>query len=260
MALAIDFSKKILAVITGASQGIGRTLAVELSKQLSGDSTIILIARSEKGLTETKNLIADTNKNVSVKIHSMDLTKPAVAEYEKVFDQNLNVELAVIFHNVGQVGTLNVTTELTDIQSWRDYFDLNVFSVGILNSVFVKKLKNVVQRLAVVNITSLVGRQPFQNMAMYGCGKAAREMYFRVFALEEGDSVTVLNYSPGPVETNMVEEIVTNIKHDEIKATFLDMRQKKTILTPAQTVDKLLTILKKGDFKTGDVIDYFDRF
>jgi len=258
MALSINFSKKSLVIITGASQGIGQTLAIELSKRLGKESALSLIARSEKGLTDTKNRIIETNNNVTVKIHSLDLTKPDLNTLEKIFDQDLNVDQAIIFHNVGQIGTLNKTTELTDIQNWRDYFDLNVFSVGILNSIFMKKLHGVVKNLAVINVTSLVGSKPFHDMAMYGCGKAAREMFFKVFALEETD-VTVLNYSPGPVDTAMVGEVLDNVKDAGVKSMFVELKEKKTILTPQQTVEKLLGILEKGDFKSGDTIDYFDR-
>lgn len=252
------FSKKSFVVITGASQGIGRTLAVELSRRLGDDSTISLVARSEKGLIDVKNLIIEANKNVSVKVYPLDLTNPGVKDYEKIFEQDLNVERAILIHNVGQVGLLNRTTELTDIASWRDYFDLNVFSVGILNSVFVKNLRGVAKQMTVVNITSLCGRQPFHNMAMYGSGKAARELYFKVFALEE-DDVRVLNYSPGPVDTAMVNEVIGNVKDEGVRGMFVEMKEKNTILTPLQTVEKLLGILEKGDFKSGDVIDYFDR-
>lgn len=257
MASSIDFSKKTLAIVTGASQGIGRVLAIELSKHLTSSSIVNLIARSEAGLIETKNLIYEENNKITVNIHSVDLTNPDVSKYEKLFE-NLDFEQAIVFHNVGQVGVLNPTTELTDIQIWRDYFDLNVFSVGILNSVFVKKLRNHVKKLVVVNVTSLCGRKPFQHMAMYGSGKAARELYFRVFALEESD-VIVLNYSPGPVETAMVDEILNNVKDDEVKGMFIEMKEKKTILTPRQTIEKLLKILETGDFKSGDVVDYYDR-
>lgn len=258
MVAPIDFSKKTLAIITGASQGIGRTLATELAKLLGSGSIIILVARSENGLNATKVLINEANKDVAVKVHPLDLTKPNSEACESIIQAHSDVDLAIIFHNVGQVGILDETTKLRDIQCWRNYFDLNVFSVGILNAVFIEKMHNISKRLAVVNVTSLCGRKPFHNMAMYGSGKAARELYFRVFALEEKD-IVVLNYSPGPVDTPMIDEVVANLKHEEVKAAFNNMRDTKTILTPTQTVGKLLGVLQDGKFTSGDVIDYYDE-
>lgn len=258
MTLAVDFSKKTLVIVTGASQGIGKTIAIEISKCLVANSKIILIARSESGLSTTKELIFNVNKEVIVETITLDLTKPTLEECSNILKGGYDVQQAIIFHNVGQVGKLNKSVTLTDLQLWRDYFDLNVFSVGILNGVLVTGLKGKVEKLYVVNITSLCGKVPFGNMALYGSGKAAREQYFRVFALEEKD-IVVLNYSPGPVETQMIDEIIDSSESNKLRDEFVTLRESKKILLPNQTVEKLLSILKLGLFKSGDVIDYYDR-
>ncbi|KAF5291421.1 hypothetical protein FQR65_LT01732 [Abscondita terminalis] len=215
-------------------------------------------ARSEVGLNDTKQLIVDNN-DVYVKIVSLDLTKPDLTTCTNIIDSSMtiSIEQALIIHNAGQIGPLTKAVNLTDIDAWRNYYDLNVFSVGILNAIFYDKLKEV-SNFFVVNISSLCGRQPFDNMAVYGSAKAARDLYFRVFALEE-PHVTVLNYSPGPVHTNMVEEICAKAQSQGLKDIFCDLMEKKTILTPLQTVTKLIRILTEGDFKSGDSIDYYDK-
>lgn len=258
MATSVDFSKKNLVIITGASQGIGQTIAVELSKCLGNDSVVVLIARSRDGLETTKNLMLKNNDKIVVNVQCLNLAKPTLTELEGLFNLTLDFEAAIIFHNVGHMGTLSKTTELIDLQAWRDYYDLNVFSVGILNTIFYKKLHNVVPRLVVVNITSLIGRQPTPDMAYYGTGKAAREMFFRIFAMEEPD-VTVFNYSPGPVDTPMLDFVVDNLTNQDVKSKFVELQKNNGVLTTVQTVTKMLTILKSGDFKSGDTVDYFDR-
>lgn len=257
MSSIFDVTKQSLIVITGASQGIGRALAIQFSKLLNKNSTIILIARSEQRLNETKQLIANIS-DICVKIIPLDLTKPDIQTCNNIIDSiTVSIEQAVIVHNAGQIGTLTKTINLTEIDSWRNYFDLNFFSVGVLNAVLYDKVKTV-PKIFIVNITSLCGRQPFDNMAMYGSAKAARELYFRVFALEE-PHITVLNYSPGPVDTSMVDEICTTAQSQALKDMFCELKEKNTILTAVQTTEKLLNILKAGDYKSGDVIDYFDR-
>lgn len=265
MATKVDFIKKTLAVITGSSQGIGRTIALELAKKLGVGSAMLLLARSEKGLNETKDLISKVNDNVTVLINPVDLSKVEVKDCDKIFKTHLSpllsgggFENGVIFHNAGQIGTLAPTTELTDISKWRNYYDLNLFSVALLNSSFVKCFKAKVQKLLVVNVTSLCGSKPFEHMAMYGSGKAARDLFFKVLAVEEPE-VIVLNYSPGPVDTAMVGEIVDKMKNPKIKGVFTELLEKKTILTTEQTVCKMLGIIEDGRFNSGDIVDYYDR-
>lgn len=253
----LDYSKETLAIITGASQGIGRTLAVELARKLSS-LTLILIARSEQGLEATKKYVKDINNKADVKIVALDLTSPDKQVLKVIVDdatRDKRFESAIIFHNVGQIGTLAPVSELTDIQNWRSYMDLNLFSVAILNSAF---LKLPIRPIFVVNVTSLVGRKPFKNMGMYGAGKAARDLLFKVLAEEEKD-VMVLNYSPGPVDTRMVAEVIENVKDDGIRQMFTTMVDSQTILKPVQTVGKLLEVLEKGNYSSGDVVDYYDR-
>ncbi|XP_018576556.1 sepiapterin reductase [Anoplophora glabripennis] len=263
MACSVNFSKKSIIFITGASKGIGRTIAVELSRHLDQNSVFILIARSEKGLDETKTQILMVDKSITVQTYVLDLSKPDINDYNKLFQNILSsvdtsgIEFGLIFHNAGHVGTLKQTADLTDLTTWHEYYDLNLFSAVLLNSVFVKQIRPIAPQLVVVNITSLCGRSPTLNLSMYGSGKAARELFFKVLALEE-PKIIVLNYSPGPVETDMFETIITDAQSEVLKKSFREVKE-STVLTTEQTVSKLLDILEKGDFKTGDTIDYYDR-
>lgn len=261
LAAPIDFSRKALVLITGASKGIGRCIAVEISKNLAQGSILVLIARSEEGLEETKSLIYEVDRLLNVYTYSIDLAQAPFKDYEKIIDDVLKsadgCATGVIFHNAASTGEVVQTTDLTDMAVWRDYFNLNLFSVSVLNSIFIRKLQGVIERLVVVNVTSLCGRMPFKNLAMYGGGKAAREIFFKVLALEE-PQVTVLNYSPGCVDTDMVDGILVKAQSDEVKESFRKIKD-TSILTPEQTVTKLLSALETGGFKTGCVIDYFDQ-
>ncbi|CAH1183049.1 unnamed protein product [Ceutorhynchus assimilis] len=212
------------------------------------------LTRSQEGLDQTKSLII--SESLTVLTHIVDLSKPDKALYENMLS-NIDlsgIEVAYLFHNAGHVGVLKQTTELNDLQTWQQYFDLNLFSAILLNNAFLAKILG--PKLVVVNITSLVGRVPFANMSMYGTGKAARELFFKVLALEQ-PNVTVLNYSPGPVLTEMFNSICDKADSEDLRLQFQQMRQ-SSVLTTTQTVAKLLDILHKGAYKSGDTIDYFD--
>lgn len=115
--------------------------------------------------------------------------------------------------------------------------------------------------LFVINITSLCAVLAMPSMAQYSVGKAAREAYFRNFAVESSNT-RVLSYSPGPVETDMVNEVHDNTYDIELKKKFApnagSSTENRGRLTPMQTVSKLIGIIDKNDFESGSRIDYFD--
>lgn len=259
MACKVDFTGKSIVFITGASKGLGRTIAIELSK-LASDSVFVLIARSKQQLEETSRLISG---NVKSLIFPLDLSKATESDYENLFssvissvDLNL-LSTALFLHNAGSVGELKLLTEISDLKTCREYFDLNLFSVMILTSVFYRML-NIVPKKVLVNITSLIGRKPFKTMGFYGIGKAARDFYFKVLAEEHSDLV-ILNYSPGPVDTEMFHSIIKDSKDADIKNQFIEIVEKKQLLTAEQTMKKMIGLLQTGNFKSGDTVDYYDR-
>lgn len=83
-------------------------------------------------------------------------------------------------------------------------------------------------------------------------------MYFRVLALEEDDLI-VLNYSPGPVDTEMTVDIQANSADSEVRSMFKGLRDSNTILQPIQTTLKFIEVIESGAFKSGDHIDYYDE-
>ncbi|KHJ79253.1 hypothetical protein OESDEN_21105, partial [Oesophagostomum dentatum] len=113
----------------------------------------------------------------------------------------------------------------------------------------------------VVNITSLVAVQGFPSLTQYSVGKAAREAFFRGLAVED-DTIKVLSYSPGPVDTAMHEIIAKESFDEGIRNAFTQNSSSevhRTTLTPTQTVVKMLKYLEEDKFQSGARIDYFDE-
>ena len=82
----------------------------------------------------------------------------------------------------------------------------------------------------------------------------------KVLATEEKEKgVRVLNYAPGPIETQMVEGMMADPGFDQgVREGFEKMLSDKTILQPDQTAAKLVKILDKDSFESGQHVDYFD--
>lgn len=87
-------------------------------------------------------------------------------------------------------------------------------------------------------------------------------MYFRTLALEEIDRdslLTVLNYAPGPVQTEMTHEIENNAVASDVRAIFKRLRDEKNILQPIDTTVKFLKIIESGGYESGAHIDYYEN-
>lgn len=171
---AIDLGQKTFFLMTGASRGIGRTMAIECAAKMATGSVIVLIARSMAGLEETKaQILAKNPTNVTVFLLNIDLTRPTVEQIQSIFDSTLNernideFKLAMIVHNVGSIGDVKqFARDFYDMDKWHDYYAINVFSVIALNTEFLKRFNAITQRL-VVNVTSKCGLVPCKSLTMY---------------------------------------------------------------------------------------------
>lgn len=176
MSNAVNLNQKLFFVLTGASRGIGQSMAVECAAKASAGSLFVLLARSIEGLEQTKSQMLSRNHDISVKIFAIDLTHPSPEELLKIFIDSLadnrveDFQLAVIVHNVGSIG--DVTKFAKDFgddeKVFQDYYALNVFGVIALNRVFLNLFDAAksVQRL-VVNVTSLCAVKPCKSFTLY---------------------------------------------------------------------------------------------
>ncbi|CAK1555540.1 unnamed protein product [Leptosia nina] len=223
---------------------------------------MLLLARKKEELAQTAKLCE--SENVKVIHNSVDLS---VASEKEMFDTIINAltgykvtdfTASLIFHNVGSLGNLSIeTSRIEEVQELREYYDLNVFKVISLNTQFLKIFGDVEDRIIIVNITSLCAIKPMSGMAYYCSGKAAREMYFRVLA-EEKKNIVILNYSPGPVETTMIDLVIDKTVNANLKEVFTSFKNQGTLLKAETTVRKCIKVLVSGNLKSGDHIDFFD--
>lgn len=62
------WSRRTCVILTGASKGIGQSLAVEIGRLLIPESTIVLMARDTNGLEKTKELVNKVNGDILVEV------------------------------------------------------------------------------------------------------------------------------------------------------------------------------------------------
>ena len=127
--------------MTGASKGLGQAFATALSTNLSEGSTVYLTARTEEALIETQNNISAINGKIDVKYFIIDQENAEKVSYVNMFNniKSDNYESAIIVHNAGSIGKQGqMVRDYDDKDELINYYKLNLFSVAILNSVFMK--------------------------------------------------------------------------------------------------------------------------
>lgn len=193
----------MLALITGASSGIGRDMARELSKK---GYDLILVARNQAGLDQIKSELEQENSKIEIKTYAMDL---AIKEncyrlYEQV------QEIDVLINNAG-FGLFGKFKE-TDLEKEVDMINTNVTAVHILTKLYLKEMmKN--DKGHILNVASIAGFMPGPLMATYYATKNYIVSLTRAIHKElkkEHSNVKVSLLCPGPVDTNFNN--VANVK------------------------------------------------
>jgi len=191
--------KNKLALITGASNGIG----YELSKIFARNGyNLILVARGEEKLQETKDHLADYKSEVST--YSADLSKyDEIINFKQWIDQN-NIKIDVLVLNAGR-GLGGSFINSTDLKEELNLIRLNIDSIVHMSKLFIGDM---VKRNEgkVLMTSSISGTAPIPFEAVYGASKAFVNSFF--FALRNEISITNVRMTlllPGATETNFFE-------------------------------------------------------
>ncbi|XP_077378623.1 sepiapterin reductase b [Festucalex cinctus] len=243
---------RCMCIITGASKGFGRALAHLVSRYLKLGSVLLLVARSRALLHELKQeLLQNLNgiQDISIYCTVADLsTNEGVEDTVDMARQQSLKEFdhVLLVNNAASLGDISPFENFTDLHRVNSYLALNVSSVLALTAGVLQAFPpRAGLRWSAVNCSSTFAVQALPSWVLYCTAKAAREMMFRVLAAEN-PNVKVLNYSPGPMDTEMQENIrrLTGIQYH---------------LHPCRdSAAKLMRVLLDNDFVTGSHLDFFE--
>lgn len=178
------------ALITGASSGIGRDIAKELSKK---GYDLILVARNLEKLEQVKNEI-----KTNAEIVSMDVSKPENCEqlHEKFKDIDILVNNAG-FGDCGDFTKTKLEKEIKMIQT-------NIIAYHVLTKLYLKDMKQK-NSGKILNVASIAGFMPGPLMATYYSTKSyvvRLSESLREELRRDKSKVQISILCPGPVDTN----------------------------------------------------------
>ncbi|MBF6593216.1 MAG: SDR family NAD(P)-dependent oxidoreductase [Thermaceae bacterium] len=235
-------------ILTGASRGIGRALALELAR--SG-ANLVLNARSKEAL----NTVADEARGLSVQVRmvvgdaAQDQTAQFMVKAAKVLGN-----FAGFIHNAGVLHPGPALWELSEAQ-FDEVFATNLKAGFLLAKYAYPNLRRNGSGIAVF-VGSGAANYPRAGWGAYGAAKAAEHYLAFNLALEAPEIVSFV-YSPGTVDTEMQRQ--GREATGEIAGMFQRFKDQDHLISPEQTARALVQILlgQPGKFQ-GKIATYKD--
>ena len=184
------------ALITGASAGIGREIALQLAP-LAG--TLILAARRTDRLESLRAELLEINPTLRVFCHTADLSVPAQVDglCKFVTDEGLDLDFLINNAGFGDVGSF----ESSDWSKLERMLQVNIVALTSLCHQLIPQLRRH-RPGAILNVSSIASLLPIPNLAVYAATKAYVSSFSEGLRAElRGTGISVTHLCPGPVDT-----------------------------------------------------------
>lgn len=192
--LASRYGRGSWALVTGASDGIGKQIAIQLSRC---GFKIILIARNPQKLRAVADLMT-----TECQIVVADFTHAAKDDFiEAIISQTQGKDISILVNNVG-VDLFDQFHKLED-REIKELITINCLPLTLLT----RRLLPVMRsrrplRSAVVNVTSLAGEFPTSYFNVYSASKAFGDFLTKSISFEYPE-MDIISLKPSEVSTNM---------------------------------------------------------
>ena len=226
-----------IALVTGASRGIGRAAAIALGR---AGAHVICIARTVGGLEETDDAIQKAGGTATLvplnlkDFAAIDRLGASIFERWKKLDMFL-----------GNAGTLGVLTPLAqlDPKVFQELLDINITA----NWRLIRSLDPLLRQSdagRVLFVTSGASRKATPYWGGYAMSKAALDMLAQTYAAEcSGSSVKVNLLNPGPLRTIM-------------RAKAMPGEDPSTLKRPEEIAPLIVDLLSPGNEKNGETVNF----
>ncbi|API89332.1 short-chain dehydrogenase [Marinilactibacillus sp. 15R] len=223
-----DLKGKVI-MITGASSGIGESLAYEAAKN---GATLILSARRENKLKEVKEQCNKISAS-EVYVYPLDMSDPDAIEETMVKIENSIGKIDVLINNAGFGRTEEFMTY--DLNKAENMFRVNVLGVMYLSQLAAIQMADS-RSGHIINVGSIAGKIATPKSAVYSASKFAVIGFSNALRLElKPLNIKVTTINPGPVDTAFFDEF-------DPSGSYLE-RIGRFVLTSDEVAEKTIKII-----------------
>jgi 3-oxoacyl-[acyl-carrier protein] reductase len=199
----IDLSGRV-ALVTGASRGIGRAIALMLARQ---GATIVAAARGDNARPVSEEIVAGGGKAEFV---ALDVTAPGAADEAVAGLVSRHGRIDVLVNNAGIAKDQLMLRMKRD--DWDTVIATNLTAAFALTQAVLKPM--IRQRAGrIISISSVVGQSGNAGQANYAASKAGLIGFSKAVALEVGSrGITVNVVAPGLITTDMTQALTNEAR------------------------------------------------
>ncbi len=194
---------KQIALVTGASRGIGRAIAERLAED---GFFVVGTATSDNGAAAIATFLGENGTGKKLNVSSAE----SIAEFIKTVNDEIGVP-TVLVNNAG-ITRDNLLMRMKD-EEWDDILNTNLSSVFRMSKAVLRGMMKA-KTGRIINISSVVGSTGNAGQANYAAAKAGMVGFAKSLAKEVGSrNITVNTISPGFIDTDMTRELSDDIKN-----------------------------------------------
>lgn len=197
---------KKIALVTGASRGIGRAIAEQL---IEDGFFVVGTATSDAGADSISTYLGENGKGLKLNVADSE----SIAEVIKKIADDYAIP-TVLVNNAG-ITRDNLLMRMKD-EEWDDIINTNLTSIFRMSKAVLRGMMKA-RSGRIINISSVVGATGNAGQANYAASKAGMVGFAKSLAKEVGSrGITVNTVAPGFIDTDMTKELA-----DEHKNTLL---------------------------------------
>ena len=194
---------KSVALVTGASRGIGKAIAEKL---VAEGFFVVGTATTDSGADAISSYLAENGKGLKLNVADANSIEDVIKTVNDSFGAP-----TVLVNNAGVVRD-NLLMRMKD-EEWNDIINTNLTSVFRMSKAVLRGMMKA-KTGRIINISSVVGATGNAGQANYAAAKAGMIGFAKSMAKEVGSrNITINTVAPGFIDTDMTKELSDDIKN-----------------------------------------------